>query len=640
MHMWDEVWHQFTGILIRLSAAYGVGWLLWLPLGIRKAGWAVTCFGKMALGATGISAGMAIFYTNGITVCWALAGLYLAAVWFRQKSARWAWSESRIEWRGIGWAALASMGYLAAQWLTNDYFNGSVVHLGDEDYGIYAQAAEYLKQAEVERPSPWYELFAEAATGKPEPYHYPDLWLATWCLPSALPSLAGYLYVFIPLACGVCFLANLAVLHTFFPGNAKGTWIAFFSLFFPAMFFGFDFSVGYQFPVFILSKLVLAYWILSAALLLWRIEFKSLCFLVMGGLPVVNIIYSPVVLVTFLALIVLEKPWESFKLKKIGPKLVIPIITAAFLLSFYRLADEWLSISKNFQFSWLEYFWRTARGWIAAVVKNLVFVWPVYLMAFWIRFNQRRFWKNENRALEWLGVVIMSGIFVKGIFNANFEVNQFLMMVVIPSLTLGFIVLSGVFIEKKNFYPNLLEKRNSSRGRQGIILVVLFWSFFQITLTRSTVQNFVGRKFLENSAVALQEKNPIGVAISNPVNENVFSTDPRMCLFGNFLGMVGKAYWVNSLSVPSGESEIRFPERKGAILRSPFYRYIQAQKQSGLFKDYEQACLDFIHAYNIDYLVVEKGAPIPEKIQTCANQTLEDPLSGTRLIILNRPCGS
>ncbi len=643
--MADEVLAQATGVFIRIVMVYGAGWLLWAPLGIRKVDWAIACFGKLALGAIGITVGLAVFYTKGVTVCWALAGLYLAAVWLRQKDGYRGGSEIQVEGRGLFLVILASLSYLGAQWLANDYFNGSVAHFGDEDYGIYAIAAEYLKQTGVERPSPWYELSALAATGKPEPYHYPDLWLAGFCMPAGMPSLTGYLYVFIPFACGVCFVGNIAVFRTFYPGGGDGILIAFFSLFFPAMFYGYNFSAGYQYPVFIWSKIVLTYWVMAAGWLLWRTECASLGFLTLAVLPVLNIIYGPAIFLMFLGLAWVENCkglpfWRDF-----ARSWVIPFFAAAFLLIYYWRAGNWTVGSENIRLSWNEYIWRMIRGWFAAVVKHLVFVWPLYLTAFLIWLRNKTFFVQERRAVQWWIILFISGILVKGFFNSNVEVDQFFTVIANPLAALGFIVSAGFFITGANFFyfKQINDPARFLREKflfAGLIGSIFLWSFLQITVIRPQHPGSVSKDFLEEAMHALSGKKSFGGAIANPATLNPYSSNPRMCLYCNFLGMAGKGYWVNSLSVAADESGIRFLERKGAIMRSPFYRFIQTQKRSGIYKSYEQAQLDFINEQEMDFIVVEKGARVPEKIQACAGKTIEDPLSGTRLIILNRPCGS
>ncbi len=628
--MQAEIIQQLTGITVVLALSYAAGWLLWAPFGPAGRDDALSCFGKLALGAVSLTTGFAVFHTGGRTVCLGFVLIYLGALAKINKGYSRT-KKTQIEWKELLLVFMAAFAYLVIQWLTNQYFNPAVASLGDEDYGIYAATAEYLKQAGVERPSPWYELSGIASTRLAEPYHYPDLWLAAITQSARLSTLSAYNYVYLPVVCSICFAANRAVITRYSGGRLTGFFIPFLAIYFPAMFWGWPFSGGYNYPIWIWAKTAPAYWLLAGALMLIRDKKGRIPALaVLSGLPVLNAVYAPVTGIFFLVIAGWSLFREGRKWTQILADLLIPVFAAGFLTGFYAFYGEWVVGSESARIPLDAYAWRAIRGWSAAVVKHLVFVWPLFLLAAALFYRDRTRMKAEGKFLgTWL-ILVLSGVFCKGIFNANGEVEQFFLLTANPLAAISFVFLTGLSFEVSG------KRRDLSTYTFGI-LFVLIWSFVQVAFIRPQ-HPVVNGNFLKDAIAGLNGKNPIGAALADPEQENFYTADPRMCLFGSFLGLTGKGYWVNALSVPENEEQFRFPERTGAIRRSPFFRFIRDQKRKGDFVDYSHAQMDFIQQQAIDFVVVEKGAEIPLPIQHCAQKTLTDPLTGVRLLILGRPC--
>ncbi|HMQ87562.1 MAG TPA: hypothetical protein PKB07_08250, partial [Flavilitoribacter sp.] len=405
--MQAEIIQQLAGITVVLALSYAAGWLLWAPFGPAGRDDALSCFGKLALGAVGLTTGFAVFHTGGRTVCLGFVLIYLGAL-LRINKGYSRTIKTQIEWKALLLVFMAAFAYLVIQWLTNQYFNPAVASPGDEDYGIYAATAEYLKRTGIERPSPWYELSGIAATTLAEPYHYPDLWLAAITQSGSLSSLSSYNYVYLPVVCGICFAANRAVITRYFKGKLKVFLISFFAIYFPAIFWGWTFSGGYNCPVFIWAKAAMAYWMLAGALMLVREKNgRRPAFMLLSGLPVLNAVYAPVVGIFFLV----TAGWSLFKnsRKRSGflADLLVPALVAGFLVGFYAFFGDLVIGSENARIPAGEYAWRSVRGWSAAVIKHLVFVWPLFLLAAALFYRDRTRIKAEGKFLgTWLILVL------------------------------------------------------------------------------------------------------------------------------------------------------------------------------------------------------------------------------------------
>ncbi|MEO1258569.1 MAG: hypothetical protein AAFZ15_07220, partial [Bacteroidota bacterium] len=153
----------------------------------------------------------------------------------------------------------------------------------------------------------------------------------------------------------------------------------------------------------------------------------------------------------------------------------------------------------------------------------------------------------------------------------------------------------------------------------------------------------VEKSFVQEVKVALADKNKMGAAITNiakysPTGYDMtayIEADPRICFFCNFLKHVGAGYWANQISTPPSLENLRNKGSATAVRLSPFFSYIQQLKGENKYSTYEDAQLGFIRKYKVDFVIVEKGAPIPPGILKISKEIIEDPYSKTKLIILD-----
>jgi len=65
---------------------------------------------------------------------------------------------------------------------------------------------------------------------------------------------------------------------------------------------------------------------------------------------------------------------------------------------------------------------------------------------------------------------------------------------------------------------------------------------------------------------------------------------------------------------------------------------MQKLKVEGTYRGVEHAQMQFIERYNIDFVVVEKGAAVPQLIMDCVESSLTDAYSGTTVLFLYETC--
>ena len=78
-------------------------------------------------------------------------------------------------------------------------------------------------------------------------------------------------------------------------------------------------------------------------------------------------------------------------------------------------------------------------------------------------------------------------------------------------------------------------------------------------------------------------------------------------------------------------SENRF---KHLIEITPFYRFVQKQKDESKFITIEKSQLEFINEFNLSFVVVRKDAEIPSYIVEIQKEIIIDNKSGDRFILL------
>ena len=71
------------------------------------------------------------------------------------------------------------------------------------------------------------------------------------------------------------------------------------------------------------------------------------------------------------------------------------------------------------------------------------------------------------------------------------------------------------------------------------------------------------------------------------------------------------------------------------VFNSPFYRFLEEQKQSGTFVSVSKSQLDFIKYYNIQFLVVSSQAVLSEEMKLIIKETITDSISGERFCVID-----
>ncbi len=510
-----------------------------------------------------------------------------------------------------------------------DYFNDEITYLSKGDFSYYISVAEYLFVTGIENVSPWYELNELSETGKVGPYHYGDLWLlGSFLQVSNLLPHQTFAYVFLP----ICITISFMGLYTFFLAvvDKKEKWYYLILCFFMVFSIGgipfFREAFGLHNSPLTAPKVFLFFiLILLAFIFLLKNRIKASC-ITISIIPILHILYAPTV---FTALFL----WSLYNFQKTKRKdyiygMIYPSLIAIGIISFYFLFGGVSSFFNGTSKIVLnDYFKNIIVTTVRNIIARSVVFYPILIVMLFL------VWKirddlNENikGIFRFVSILMISTIFFRGLLNYNAESTQVYNVVFNPLFTVLYIFTFGL----------LLKYGKTSIKKIAFILII-----FQATSSFYIILNKFQQRFkcINNEQLyeiqdALKNRNPLGGFIKSPIIEDDhFRVSTYLFLFGTELKMVGKNYWINSLSVPESLEDFEFPERITDVSSSPFYKFIQEKKEKGEYVNYELTQVDFIKKYNVEYILLEEGAVIPEGIKKLSSKQIEDKETGIRMIL-------
>lgn len=626
---------QFYLTVCLMLGLYWMAGALLLPLlaEVEKLSPSARLFLRLVLGFFGTTVLVALYYTSGYTVMALTLPVFGVILWLRRKEIRRiSTKDFGIEWKAAAEVLAAAALLVLVQLYRNDYFNAEVVSVGYYDFGIYATVAEYLKISGIETSSPWYQLFAESADGLAKPYHYGDLWsLALLFDLSPAAPIDNYIYVWIPLINAVLFSGFTAVFRMV---SGRQGWlglvVAFMALFLNMYMEVWDWSWAFEWnllncPKICAFPLGLTIWLVARY---YSVKYMDIFALIL--ILVFNIVATPILALTFSICyiyrnLVFKQNARIVSLAAIG-------IAAITIWTLYHLIGTW-QISSVTAESEQSYLYRLIKFFVASQIKYYLFFLPIMIAASWIYQHYKRD-KTATEAITLLLIIALSASMVYALMNNNREYFQFIFphITTIQLLTIIAIALSIRWI-KESGYSGAMRKFALALA----LLQLLIGSGIGIFIGDSR-ESCYANEFNHNAVKLLSGTNTLGVSIHNPNIFEGFSADPRMCYACNFLKKIGPGYWANQISIPEDMTKLEFPERRTAIELSPFYRFNEQYKREAPDYTFEKAQTAFINKHEVDFIVIEKGARHPAWLAGCADTLLTDPVSGTILATLRRPC--
>lgn len=527
--------------------------------------------------------------------------------------------------------------FIFIQLLRDDYFNASLDYLYQVDAGISTTRATYLSITGIEVFSPWYQLFDVSADHLAKPYHYGDLWFLAFSLKnSALSSLNTLIYIVIPIFATIITAGGLMLWHLLMPTDCgKINPIAITTAIGATLFYtgipGVEWSLLQWGNVLMDFRIAPFHIFLLGSFLFYYLKKEYVSVIITGIIPIFNIIYAPVVFTAW-------GSWYLFHFMKMPRerkiyfiKIFILIFIALYILLFYKIFGTWQPSSLMTQSLSGGYWYWLLKNFVAIVVKFLIFNNPIIILGI-ITWTYRAHIEPQRKALVIISLLILiMAALTTSIINYNVESAQFTGLIYRPISGVLFLLMVAILYDTK-------------KNRAFLYCFSIILTVYSLVITIYFVpqrESVVSKHFLEEVASNLQNVNPIGASIANKKQEDTYTAQPHVCLFCNFLkDLKAHHFWVNSLTVPADANDTAYPERKTTIELAPFYQFIQVLKKQGIYKGYENAQIQFINKYHIDFIIVEKGAAVPTLIQQCVRTEIIDAVSGNRVLCLQPSCNN
>ncbi len=647
MYPFLKILPLFSIAIVVFLVTYLIGSVFSIPIiGKKELPQPISAFIKLAVGYMAVPTIYSLYFTGGHTIFTGVLMLFLAIVFLNRKEwARLAIS-LHVEKRMllIGLAVLS--GLVLFQCGRYGFFDEVYFHAYRQDNGIYATVAEYLKITGIESTSPWYQLAGGSTDGFGKVYHYEDFWYFAMVL-DFLPErpMDLFNYVFSPALGVIQFFGVLALIISL----AKTKKVDFFKIALAAGCVVFTMFVPYSWAAWssILHINILSFPKVAAVPILVPLVLISnkYCLNHLGAFAFGFIILSnPLFLPTIFGSAVVYYAVNYYFIRKKRTLFDIALVQiAAGYFFLYYFWQGSLDNTSAFEYSigGQTYLYSFIKNIAASVLRHLIFFLPVYLtLCYLIWRNRKLLHYFEMEVLGLFTLILGFSSLTRGIMSNNFEGFQF--DISVQTVVGAFLIVSCLFILKRV----IQEKKKSKRLGKALFFILVahfvYGVFFSNFFFTQRFELGVEKTFVNEAKKALAGKNKIGVAITNTKKyllsefnlTAMIEADPRICLQCNFLKHVGSGYWANQLTVPSSLNELKYKERSTTVELSPFFRFMQKLKKENRYTNYEDAQLAFIKTYGVDFVVVENGSKIPDRIFELSTKVIEDPFSKTTLIIL------
>lgn len=212
---------------------------------------------------------------------------------------------------------------------------------------------------------------------------------------------------------------------------------------------------------------------------------------------------------------------------------------------------------------------------------------------------------------------------------------------------------SWQFVENNNYLPLaflciavliFLHYRRGLAGKLSLylLLVALLFKAGIYWYNRNHLKEIRTKRYSDRYLREISEVNggnKMGICLRLPPGEERVTgrnhvLDLRMGGYTAFFSQFSLATDV-SLTEMTNWDKGRWGEMEKAMVKAmPFYQYVKQQKEDKKFISYDHSRLDFIHEFDIGYMVVAKGYEVSPLLLKKVKRAITDPVSGERFMVL------
>ncbi|MCF6367014.1 MAG: hypothetical protein L3J35_12535 [Bacteroidales bacterium] len=507
------------------------------------------------------------------------------------------------------------------QWLKE--YDGGNIHLYYRDYNYYVSVAETFNSFNNEACNLWYTIFNEGSESIKIPYHNFDIWVNSFLLNfSNIPSVFVFVYQFIPLVAVLSAVSfSQMFINVFKQKNFKSVIFASLLIVLGGIL---PFKGGFSTNVFFYPKFIAAFLLFPfVAISLYKKDYVLLVLL-----ACVTVILHPVYIFTvfgalgifFLFLFIKER-----KKQYIGMIIVLII----FLLIYFLYYNIWGG-EKDVGLSFDNYF---TKSYFSTFLKKMfvdyLFRLPIYYFSLTVAFLMFIFSKRL-KILFSAPVIVFLLISLLGIIFTSGIINRESFAIVTSVLNTSLLIISVIVLGK--VFNSLQAKKNLYNN-----YIIIFAVFLQVIF--SWLYTFNNTEFREISISKpfynKIKKNDLSELGCYFVAEGRFlnSTfgNPHVPIIGGINHIIQRNTYLVSLSVYNKRNDKNIQQ---IIKNTPFYRFVEVQKNNNQFENLEKSQVEFIKKYHINFAVFEADCPYPECLKSFNCVSISDSLSGITFVYI------
>lgn len=538
------------------------------------------------------------------------------------------------------------------------YSNNNCI-VPDMDYFFYAQLSDSLNFFGHENKSLSLNILFPTQSQGMIPYHYFEIWINSFIARFAnTPSIFSLLLITYPLLNTIVFLGLVSIwelykkpvfysyIIVFFFIFVAGVWLPFYNGY--KSFFDFNLALlSSPFAVFG-EKLSAVYLFFVQAILTYIKGYKKLSFLVIGAITIVYIGVAPGIFGGVFCFLLLNRFHKSLNKNEIKAIAAFFILLAfMFYLVYFKLQTTSYSsnyvannniLSKLIANPFLHENYKIIFGDIwYKFTRSFILYFPLLFSSICLLFLVLKHKKSIYQLALLVLLINILALFATGFAGGLMDAGQFFSNTLAFTNVIIILILIAslicVFQNKKNIKTNI-----------GIAFCVLSFIFIVFNIYYNTTDKAyrISNKYSKGyctKVIEKTQKNEILLCAclysdSDYEKNNfawIYRAKPGLLIqysygYRDLININSYRVFEKADSMPSYD--------KYYLENSELFLFVKHQKETGLFRSYEESQIDFIKEYNIKYLFANKDVQLSASLKKMVQEEITDSKSGERFYLL------
>lgn len=360
-------------------------------------------------------------------------------------------------------------------------------------------------------------------------------------------------------------------------------------------------------------------------------------------LPVMSILTLPAVIGAVLLLSPVFYFFEYFRRKYLYRILILGITTPAFLLVFSQIFGYKSELYGSVNFFLLDFSETQFNILFGSVLLVCILYLPFLLLLFFFQSSFKKIFQEKIVfLLAFWAITSFFGLLAWALTYQKGDSWQLFVKPAMPFLNCVFIVLFlSLMAHQRRSAPKAIIKI--------VLVIVLVFNMLrlfqlgrnQIAYSPVASEEWFSPDFLFKVREVLNSRhfNAVGVSIvgaaDRPWASGSYKNTPMMFRTGDYLALMKPRFTTLPIS-DFDVYEVVTGEYRQGFSDSPFYRFVQKQKEEKKFVSTDQSQMDFIDLHFIEYVAVAKNGRISELLAKRIEQEITDERSGEKFLVLKK----